>query len=128
VAGQQGHEEVDARAGEFALAADLVRDAAGEFVPQQLGVEAVAVPAVLLETADGVPEPGRGDLVVGDVLSGRSPSAAINSPRIAAPFSRSGDPTACREGGAILTVEAVRPIRDAIEERLRGLLSEILPG
>ncbi|MER5832062.1 hypothetical protein ABT116_14750 [Streptomyces sp. NPDC002130] len=66
MAGQQGDEEVDAGAGEFALAADLVRDAAGEFVPQQLGVEAVAVPAVLLEAADGVPEPGRGDLVVGD--------------------------------------------------------------
>ncbi|MBB4711946.1 hypothetical protein BJ965_001828 [Streptomyces luteogriseus] len=36
-----------------------------------------------------------------DVLPGRSPSAAINSPRITASFSRSGDPSACREGGAI---------------------------
>jgi hypothetical protein len=66
VAQDQGDEEVNARAGELDLPADLIGYAASQLVPQRLRVEVVPVPAVLLEATDCVAEARGGDLVVGD--------------------------------------------------------------
>lgn len=112
VAVEQGHEEVDVRAGDIDLPADLFRRVPGQFVPHHLGIKAEPVVAVLLEAPDGIAQFRWCQLRVVDWIANesfpeqsalycRTPPVLTGSP---------GDPRVGTQGGQLDAASGGQPV------------------